>query len=80
MKNKNNAGIRIALAQANFMVGDVPGNGDKVIRLARQAQDELQADAIVFPELTLTGYPPEDLLLRQGLFTQVEAAMMHIAE
>lgn len=71
--------IRIALAQANFLVGDVDGNVDKLIALANRAKKELAADAIVFPELTLTSYPPEDLLLRRGLYSQVEEGLARIA-
>jgi NAD+ synthase (glutamine-hydrolysing) len=74
------ASVRIALAQANFLVGDVDGNADKVISLAVKARDELAADAIVFPELTLTGYPPEDLLLRRGLYEQVEEGLARIVD
>ena len=70
--------IRIALAQANFLVGDINGNVDKVISLANKAKNELSANAIVFPELTLTSYPPEDLLLRRGLYEQVEEGLARI--
>jgi NAD+ synthase (glutamine-hydrolysing) len=52
----------VVIAQLNFLVGDVAGNATKVIDAALRARDEMQADAILFPELTLTGYPPEDLL------------------
>ena len=79
MTGSDEAGLRIALAQANFLVGDVGGNADKVIQLAKMARDSLQADVIVFPELTLTGYPPEDLLLRSGIYRQVDEAIKRIA-
>ncbi len=59
--------LRIAIAQQNFLVGDVANNVSKIISIAEQARDELQADLVLFPELSLTGYPPEDLLLRPGL-------------
>jgi len=72
------ATVRIALAQANFLVGDIDGNTDKVIDLAAKARDELSARVIVFPELTLTGYPPEDLLLRRGLYEQVDEGLARI--
>jgi len=58
--------LRIVMAQLNMLLGDIDGNVQQVISAATQARDELNADAIVFPELTLTGYPPEDLLLRPG--------------
>ncbi|HEC20611.1 MAG TPA: NAD+ synthase [Gammaproteobacteria bacterium] len=65
----------IAIAQLDFLVGDVAGNTAKVIEAAHRARDQYQAQAIVFPELTLTGYPPEDLLLRPGLIRAVERAL-----
>jgi len=58
--------LRIVMAQLNMLLGDIDGNVQQVMSAAKQARDELNADAIVFPELTLTGYPPEDLLLRPG--------------
>lgn len=67
--------LRIALAQINTLVGDIPGNTDKVLQAARQALDDHQADVVVFPELTLTGYPPEDLLLRPSLPLRVDHAL-----
>ncbi|WP_455198630.1 NAD+ synthase [Kaarinaea lacus] len=69
---------RFIIAQLNFLVGDVPGNTRKVIESAIKARDELGAQAIVYPELTLTGYPPEDLLLRAGLHRAVENALSDI--
>jgi NAD+ synthase (glutamine-hydrolysing) len=63
--------LRIALAQLNMLVGDVAGNVVKIADAVARARDELQADVVVLPELTLTGYPPEDLLLRPGLHRQV---------
>ena len=66
--------LRIVMAQINVLVGDIAGNTRQVIDWCRQARDELGADVVVFPELTLTGYPPEDLLLRPGLHARVETA------
>ena len=63
--------LRIALAQLNMLVGDVAGNVIKIADAIARARDELQADVIVFPELTLSAYPPEDLLLRPGLHRQI---------
>ena len=68
----------IALAQLNTYVGDIPGNTQKVIQSAQRAVAELAADVIVFPELTLTGYPPEDLLLRPSLDLRIERALNEI--
>lgn len=72
--------IRVALAQWDFLVGDIPGNADKVIELAQRARQEHQADLVVFPELALTGYPPEDLLLRPSLQVRVEKALQAICQ
>src|SRR5262245_13249674 len=55
--------LRVALAQINTTVGDLEGNARKVIDYAARARDA-GAGIVAFPELTITGYPPEDLLLR----------------
>jgi NAD+ synthase (glutamine-hydrolysing) len=70
--------LRILIAQSNMLVGDVAGNRDKVIAMVRNARVEHGADLVVFPELTLTGYPPEDLLLRPELLERTEAALAEI--
>ena len=67
--------LRIALGQLNLLVGGVPGNAAKMIAAAKRARDELKAHVVVFPELALTGYPPEDLLLRPDLSVRVELAL-----
>ncbi|MFK7864766.1 MAG: NAD+ synthase [Pseudohongiellaceae bacterium] len=67
--------IKAVLAQQNFVVGDIEGNTQKVIDTSRLAIEQHQADLVVFPELTLTGYPPEDLLLRPSLSIRVEKAL-----
>ena len=67
--------LRFVIAQLDFMVGDVLGNASRVIGAAKQARDEHGAQAIVFPELSLTGYPPEDLLMRPGLHRAVSQAL-----
>jgi len=67
--------LRIALAQLNLLVGDVAGNTAKIISYTQRARDELKADLVLFPELALTGYPPEDLLLRPDLSVHVEQAL-----
>ena len=73
------ATLRIVMAQLNTLVGDIEGNADKVIAAARRGRDEFSADAILFPELTLSGYPPEDLLLRPGLHRRVLEALARVA-
>ncbi len=67
--------LRIVLAQLNLTVGDISGNLDKHIRAAVTARDKLSANVIVFPELSLTGYPPEDLLLRKAFIHDANAAL-----
>lgn len=69
--------LKIALAQLNFCVADIAGNVDKIVAAAEQAKTQ-QADVIVFPELCVTGYPPEDLLLRADFIRQTEQAVEHL--
>jgi NAD+ synthetase len=59
--------LRIAAAQLNFWVGDVTGNVARIIKAAHEARDRLKADLVVFPEMAVLGYPPDDLLQRSGL-------------
>ncbi|WP_455233832.1 NAD+ synthase [Thiogranum longum] len=70
--------LRLVMAQRDFLVGAVSRNADGVIEAAQQARDELGADLIVFPELTLAGYPPEDLLLRPGFQEIVDQALLRV--
>ncbi|MGH8569870.1 MAG: nitrilase-related carbon-nitrogen hydrolase, partial [Gammaproteobacteria bacterium] len=72
--------LRIALAQLNLTVGDIQGNAERILAAAEEARDRLRADLVVFPELSLTGYPPEDLVLRPGLWQRVQSALAEIAE
>ncbi len=72
------APLRIALAQLNLFVGDVAGNTQRVIDAAAQARDRLHADLVLFPELSLSGYPPEDLLFHNGLRRQVNTALERV--
>jgi len=69
--------MKIALAQINLLVGDIPGNADKICTYVKQAGE---VDVIAFPELAVTGYPPEDLLLRESLGLRVEKALERIIE
>ncbi|HOC46918.1 MAG TPA: nitrilase-related carbon-nitrogen hydrolase, partial [Syntrophorhabdaceae bacterium] len=57
--------IRIGLAQINSTVGDLAGNIDRVTSFVNRARDH-DVDILAFPELAITGYPPEDLLLKKG--------------
>lgn len=70
--------LRVAMAQLDMLVGDIAKNTQSVIDEAKKARDEKKADVIVFPELTLTGYPPEDLLLRPSLDPRIESALQRI--
>ena len=70
--------LRIALAQLNLFVGDVGGNTQRVIDTAAEARDKLNADLVLFPELAVCGYPPEDLLFHKGMRRQVAAALERV--
>ena len=70
--------LRIALAQINPVVGDVPGNADKV-RAARAKAAEQNADLVVYGELVLAGYPPEDLVLKPAFQDACRAAAETLA-
>ena len=72
--------VKIALAQLDLAVGDVAGNTQKIIEHASRARDELGADLVVFPELSVCGYPPEDLLFHAGLRHSVENAIVEIRD
>ncbi|WP_301950520.1 nitrilase-related carbon-nitrogen hydrolase, partial [Xanthomonas fragariae] len=56
--------LRIAMAQFDFPVGAVAHNTDRIIAFIAAARNEFDADIVLFPELAISGYPPEDLLLR----------------
>ena len=72
--------LKVALAQVDLVVGDVAGNTTRIIEHARQARDRERADIVVFPELSICGYPPEDLLFHAGLRHDVEAAVSRIRD
>ena len=72
--------LNIVMAQLNLLVGDIEGNTERVISSANEAAKDFAADVVVFPELALTGYPPEDLLLRPSLKPRVEKALQRILE
>jgi len=73
------ASIRIAMAQFDFPVGDVAGNTERIIEMIGQAREEYGAELVMFPELAVSGYPPEDLLLRPGFLFECEQALGRIA-
>jgi NAD+ synthase (glutamine-hydrolysing) len=70
--------LTIALAQHDFLVGDIRGNRDKALGLVEEARTA-GADLLLFPEMALSGYPPEDLLLRPGFLQEAEAALAEFA-
>ena len=70
--------LRIALAQLDLLVGDVQGNLSRVVETARAARQSHRADLTLFPELTLSGYPPEDLLFHRGFQHQIETALEQV--
>ena len=70
--------LRVALAQINTKVGDLEGNADKIIANIAEAR-ERGADVVVFPELAVTGYPPEDLLLKRRFIEDNVTALHRIA-
>ncbi len=72
--------VVVALAQLDLVVGDVFGNTERIIEYAERARDDLGADLVVFPELALSGYPPEDLLFHSGFRSRVVASLMKIRE
>ena len=69
--------LRVGLAQLNTVVGDIDGNASRIIELMARAST-LGCDLVAFPELAITGYPPEDLLLRSGFVDDVRAALDRI--
>ena len=71
--------LRLALAQFDFPVGDVASNAARITALIAEARDIHKADLVVFPELAVSGYPPEDLLLRPSFLAECEAALQRIA-
>ena len=71
--------LRLALAQINPVVGDLPGNAAKIVREMRRAKRR-GADIVAFPELALTGYPPEDLVLKPQFISDNIAGILRISK
>jgi NAD+ synthase (glutamine-hydrolysing) len=67
--------LKIVMAQINPTVGDIVGNTQKVIDSVQVSEQKHSADVVVFPELTLCGYPPEDLLLRRSMQERITTAL-----
>jgi len=72
--------ISIALAQLDFVVGDISGNTELIIETSKKAKRQYNADLIVFPELSISGYPPEDLLLHSGFKKRIIEASNKIQQ
>ena len=72
--------LRIAMAQFDFPVGDVAGNRERIAAMIAEARDDHGADIVLFPELALSGYPPEDLLYRPSFLRDCEDAMAELAK
>lgn len=73
------ADLKVAIAQHSFLVGAIEDNTAKMTALANEAKAQ-GADIIVFPELAMIGYPPEDLLLRKNLATRIQVALKALAK
>ncbi|TVU91565.1 NAD+ synthase [Vreelandella titanicae] len=71
--------LTLVMAQLDPLVGDIPGNAARAIEAVREARIEHGADIVVFPELFLSGYPPEDLLLRPSMETRLREARAQMA-
>lgn len=67
--------MNVLMAQINTAVGDFSGNAQRVLEVVTAAVKDREAPVVVFPELTLSGYPPEDLLLRPSIAGRVQAAL-----
>jgi len=72
--------VTVAIAQLDLIVGDVQGNAERIIEYAERARKKLNADLVVFPELSVCGYPPVDLLFHSGLRRRVDAAVSRIRD
>ncbi|HEY4073897.1 MAG TPA: NAD+ synthase [Herbaspirillum sp.] len=70
--------VKVAIAQMNSTVGDIDGNAAKIVEFSRRAAEQ-GADIVVTPELSLVGYPPEDLLLRQAFYAKTDNALQGLA-
>ena len=70
--------LRVAMAQLDLVVGDLAGNSDRILEAYERAERE-ECDLVAFPELAVTGYPPEDLLLRPAFVAQAVEAVDKLA-
>ena len=70
--------LRLGLAQINTVVGDLPGNRDRIVSRIAEASEQ-GVELLLLPELAVTGYPPEDLLLRPGFIRAAERSLAEVA-
>ena len=74
----SHSNLNIVINQLNFLVGDIEGNGNKIINNIRQAKSQFNADCVVFTELSMIGYPPEDLLHRSNVTRRIKSVLTKI--
>jgi len=72
--------LNLVIAQANFCVGALSDNTQKIIDLSQKAITDFNADCVVFPEMSISGYPPEDLIFRQDFLLQCQQALEKIQQ
>jgi len=77
-KSNSSVFLRVALAQMNLIVGDFNFNAEKIKQHLKQAKS-MGADVVLFPELAVTGYPPEDLLLKESFLKQCDKNLKKIS-
>ena len=70
-----NSNIHMIIGQLNFTVGDIQSNTDKIIKAIKKANNDYKADIIIFPELSISSYPPEDFLLRPAFNEAINIAL-----
>src|SRR5206468_5651877 len=78
LRGVNFGTMRLALAQIDTVVGDLRGNRERILGRLAEAR-EAAADLVLFPELAVTGYPPEDLLLRPAFIREARRSLDRIA-
>ncbi len=72
--------VRCVMAQLNLVVGDVDGNTSRIVSAANEARDRYRADLVMLPELSVSGYPPEDLLFHSGMRSQVARSLERLKQ
>ena len=70
--------MKLCMGQINTLVGDWEGNAEQILTVCRDAAEQASDAVVVFPELTLTGYPPEDLLLRPSVAERSDAILARL--